>query len=320
METTLGAENVSRKLPPTAGKEKKAFNLSAPEKTGKIEGGLRKSGRFKKDEPGKPLVTVVTAVYNAEDYIEETIQSVINQTYDNIEYIVIDGGSSDGTLEIIKKYENNIDYWISEKDSGLYEALNKGFSAANGTYMSYINAGDYYHKSAIDVSMDVFKEHNVLWLTGLRIFYNEKSQVIRCNLPSRYRRRFIKSGVYGTLHYFIQQESTIWHSSLNKSVDWNKFAGFKAAGDYYLWHCFSSVTELSIVNSYIGGFKYHDSQISSDKKGYLDEIKSFAEPFNLLFIPILIFDIISWYFPDSIKKKLNGKNLFIYDRDKQKWI
>ena len=286
----------------------------------KLEGGLRKSGHFKINTPDRPLVTVITAVYNGADYIEETIQSVINQTYTNIEYIIIDGGSNDGTLDIIKKYGDVVDYWISEKDSGLYDALCKGFSIANGTYLSYINAGDYYHKAAIDVSVDIFKEHKVLWLTGLRIFYNEKSQIIYNDLPSKYRKKFIKSGVYGTMHRFIQQESTIWHSSLNKYVDWKKFIGFKAAGDYYLWYCFSSVSELSIVNSYIGGFKFHRNQISSDKTLYVKEIKSFAERFNFLLIPLLIFDIIIWYLPDFIKKKLNKKNLFIYDRHKEKWI
>lgn len=284
------------------------------------EGGLRKSGYFKKNMQGQPLVSIITAVYNDADYIEETIQSVISQTYPNIEYIIIDGGSGDGTLDIIKKYESAVDYWISEKDSGLYDALYKGFSLANGTYLSYINAGDYYHKSAIDVSMDIFKEHEVLWLTGLRVCYNEKSQIIYNDLPSKYKKKFIKSGVYGTMHHFIQQESTIWNRSLNDYVDWKKFVSFKAAGDYYLWYCFSSVSELSIVNSYIGGFKYHHNQISTDKTLYKNEIKSFVKPFNFLLTPVLIFDIIVWYLPDFIKKKLNKKNLFIYDRDKEKWI
>lgn len=298
----------------------KTFDSCSQTENNKLEGGLRKSGYFKKNTPGQPLVSIITAVYNGADYIEETIQSVISQTYRNIEYIIIDGGSNDGTLDIIKKYESAIDYWISEKDSCLYDALYKGFSLANGTFLSYINAGDYYHKTAIDVSMDIFKEYKVLWLTGLRVYYNEKSQIINIELPSKYRKTFIKSGVYGTLHRFIQQESTIWHSSLNKCVDWKKFINFKTAGDYYLWYCFSSVSELSIVNSYIGGFKFHSNQISTDKTLYRNEIKSFVKPFNFLLIPVLIFDIIVWYLPDFIKKKLNKKNLFIYDRNKEKWI
>lgn len=91
-----------------------------------------------------PLITVVTVVYNGEKFLEETILSVINQTYDNVEYIIIDGGSTDGTLDIIKKYEHAIDYWVSEKDEGIYDAMNKGCELAIGKGLNFLNAGDVY--------------------------------------------------------------------------------------------------------------------------------------------------------------------------------
>ena len=91
----------------------------------------------------KPLITVVTVVCNGEQFLEETIHSVINQTYDNVEYIIIDGGSTDGTLNIIKNYEHTIDYWISEKDKGVYDAMNKGFDCATGRWVIFLNAGDF---------------------------------------------------------------------------------------------------------------------------------------------------------------------------------
>lgn len=91
-----------------------------------------------------PLITILTIVYNGEKYLEETILSVINQTYDNVEYIIIDGGSTDKTLDIIKKYENKIDYWISEKDKGISDAFNKGITASNGDYILVLNAGDKF--------------------------------------------------------------------------------------------------------------------------------------------------------------------------------
>lgn len=108
----------------------------------KGEGGLRTKGYFKKSYDEKPLVSIITVVYNGEKYLEETIQSVINQTHDNVEYIIIDGGSTDGTVDIIKKYEDQIDYWVSEKDKGIYDAMNKGIQLVCGDWINFMNAGD----------------------------------------------------------------------------------------------------------------------------------------------------------------------------------
>ncbi len=90
------------------------------------------------------LVTVVTVTYNAKDLLEETILSVVNQSYKNIEYIIIDGASTDGTIDIIKKYEDKIDYWISEPDDGLYFAMNKAIEKATGEWINFMNAGDTF--------------------------------------------------------------------------------------------------------------------------------------------------------------------------------
>jgi glycosyltransferase involved in cell wall biosynthesis len=91
-----------------------------------------------------PLVSVITVVYNGEAYIEETLRSVVGQTYPNIEYIVVDGGSSDKTLAIIEKYRSGITHLISEKDRGIYDAMNKGQLAASGEWVSFLNGGDYF--------------------------------------------------------------------------------------------------------------------------------------------------------------------------------
>jgi glycosyltransferase involved in cell wall biosynthesis len=90
------------------------------------------------------LVTVVTVTFNAENLLEETILSIINQSYKNIEYIIIDGGSTDGTVDIIKKYEDKIDYWVSEPDDGLYFAMNKAIKKATGKWINFMNAGDTF--------------------------------------------------------------------------------------------------------------------------------------------------------------------------------
>lgn len=90
-----------------------------------------------------PKISIITACYNAEKTIEQTIQSVITQTYDNIEYIIVDGASSDGTMDIVNKYRDKIDLIISEPDEGIYDAFNKGGKVASGDYIQYLNADDY---------------------------------------------------------------------------------------------------------------------------------------------------------------------------------
>ena len=95
----------------------------------------------------QPLISIITVVYNGVDFLEETIQSVLNQSYEHIEYIVIDGGSTDGTVDIIKKYEDKIDYWVSERDDGIYDAMNKGMVVATGDFALFLNGGDRLYES-----------------------------------------------------------------------------------------------------------------------------------------------------------------------------
>lgn len=99
----------------------------------------------------KIKISIVTVSYNAVKTIEETMLSVLNQTYPNVEYIVIDGGSTDGTVDIIKKYADRLSYWVSEPDKGIYDAMNKGIAIATGDYINFMNAGDRFkHESIID--------------------------------------------------------------------------------------------------------------------------------------------------------------------------
>ncbi|MFC5539808.1 glycosyltransferase family 2 protein [Rhodocytophaga aerolata] len=89
-----------------------------------------------------PIISIITVTYNAAKVLESTIQSIIKQTFTHYEYIIIDGGSTDGTVDIIRKYANHISYWVSEPDKGLYDAMNKGMQAARGEYIWFMNAGD----------------------------------------------------------------------------------------------------------------------------------------------------------------------------------
>jgi len=99
----------------------------------------------------KPLISIITVVRNCESHIEQTIKSVIDQTYKPIEYIIIDGNSTDKTVDIIKKYEGKLSHWISESDKGIYDAMNKGIALSSGEWINFLNAGDYfYSKQTLD--------------------------------------------------------------------------------------------------------------------------------------------------------------------------
>lgn len=107
----------------------------------------------------KPLVSIITVVYNASKTLEQTILSVINQTYATIEYIIIDGGSTDGTIDILKKYDKKISFWSSEPDKGLYDAMNKGILQAKGEIIGMINSDDWYELNAVELIVKSYTEN-----------------------------------------------------------------------------------------------------------------------------------------------------------------
>ena len=108
------------------------------------QGGLRSRNIYKHSLPGKPLITVITVVFNGAETLRDTIESVMMQSYGNIEHIIVDGGSSDATVDILREHDHSIDYWISEKDGGIYDAMNKGISLCSGEYVGMLNSDDMF--------------------------------------------------------------------------------------------------------------------------------------------------------------------------------
>jgi glycosyltransferase involved in cell wall biosynthesis len=146
----------------------------------RLECGLRVRGEFqKKSEDSKPLVSIITAVFNGKRNIEQTIQSVLNQTYGSIEYIIIDGGSTDGTLDIIRRYDAKIAYWISEPDKGIGDAFNKGIAVSTGEIIGIINADDWYCANAVEIIVTEFIKNGECiyhaklqyWDSGMNPYY-----------------------------------------------------------------------------------------------------------------------------------------------------
>ena len=231
------------------------------------------------DDPPWPLVTIVTPSYNQGQFIEDTIRSVLLQGYPDLEYIIVDGGSTDGSVDIIRKYEPWLAHWVTEPDEGMYHAINKGFARATGEIMAWLNSDDKYTPWTLQVVGDIFRSlPQVQWLTSLYpLHWNERGWAVRCtklegfspqaffrgrNLPGRNR--------FGT--YWIQQESTFWRRQL-----WEQSGGYvdqdlKLAGDFDLWARFFQHAELYAVATPLAGFRVHLGQKTAiNMRGYHDE-------------------------------------------------
>jgi glycosyltransferase involved in cell wall biosynthesis len=175
-----------------------------------------------------PLITVITVVLNREKTLEETIESVISQTYPNVEYIIIDGGSTDGTLDIIKKYEDYIDYWVSEPDEGIYDAMNKGIEVALGFYYVFLGSDDEIIKDWLEKGIHyintLMKFEDTIYLYGNIVFLTKWGKI-------RYRYNQLKDLPDLKKEFSIPHSGSIISSKLfrfNSLYD----KKYKIVGDY----------------------------------------------------------------------------------------
>lgn len=228
-----------------------------------------------------PKISIVTPNFNKGNYLEETILSVLNQEYPNLEYIVIDGGSSDNSTAIIEKYAAQLKYTVSEKDNGMYHALQKGFSHSTGEIMGWLNSDDILHPKSLFTLAELFTSFNsVEWIQGHPTVIDKIGRVVY-NRPGRNNSQDFYSKRYHD-GIFIQQESTYWKRSL-----WEKAGGFvsteyKYAGDFELWIRFFDHALLYNTSSMIGAFRVLDEgQLSSNNyPAYLAECDAIINKIN----------------------------------------
>jgi len=128
----------------------------------RIIGGSKKKRLLKKDKKNQPLITIITVVLNNRKFLQKTIDSVLNQSYKNNEFIVIDGKSTDGTINILQKNNSKIDFWISEKDKGIYDAMNKGMRMSRGSIIVILNSDDIFYKNALKIAVKYFNQNKFI--------------------------------------------------------------------------------------------------------------------------------------------------------------
>jgi glycosyltransferase involved in cell wall biosynthesis len=230
-------------------------------------------------------ISVVTPCYNSEDYIEDTIKSVLAQGYSNLEYIVIDGGSTDRTVDIIRKYESEISFWISEKDNGQYDAINKGMARATGDILCWLNADDLFLKSTLSIVNGVFSTHGPIeWISTLKpVICDATGHTVQICSHLGFARDAFADGLfldgYAPSASCIQQESTFWRRSI-----WERAGGritdADLAGDFALWCAFYAVGHLHGVDYPLSQFRRRPGQRSEDYDRYRAEAITFLDAYR----------------------------------------
>ena len=221
-----------------------------------------------------PKITVITPSFNSSRFIESTLKSVIDQQYPNLEYILMDGGSTDGTLEIIARYEKHLTAWVSEKDLGQYDAINKGFTKSSGEILCWLNADDMLLPNSLFLVADIF--HNlpqVEWFSSLKPgSWDANGHLASVDVLPGFSKKAFLDGLYlpttNKKGYWLQQESTFWRRSL-----WEKsgstIPNYTLAGDFALWCVFYEHTDLYGVDYPLAGFRMIEGQRSEDIHNYM---------------------------------------------------
>lgn len=220
--------------------------------------------------PDNPRVSIITPSYNQGRYIEATIRSVLAQDYPNIEYLIIDGGSQDDSVEIIRRYEDRLTSWVSEKDKGHADALNKGFSRASGEILAWLNSDDTYYPGAISDAVAYLKANPQVGMVYADANLTDHSGQVIGKFAAR--QTSYQAMLRGAVH--IPQATTFFRADVWRQVgplDLSLFFSF----DYDLWVKIAKVCEIRYLPRLWADFRMHDQgkSVVNDDRCYPDMIR-----------------------------------------------
>jgi len=205
-----------------------------------------------------PKISVVTPSYNQGAFLEQTIRSVLEQNYPNLEYIVIDGGSTDGSVDIIKKYADRLAYWVSEKDKGQSDALNKGFKRATGDIVAWLNSDDMHLPGALETVAKTFVDNpDVDFVFGDKLAVDENGNILRYERHTHFS--FTAFVVIGST---LSQCATFWKRALFEKYGYID-DGLQYSMDYEFFCRIGAHINAKHIRKYLAKFRWHTSSKSS---------------------------------------------------------